>query len=68
MCVIASSICIEILKYWWLPKEVIISPEDSVSMMKLQSTGYWRTINTRPVTPTYKAVTLAYDGIEKCFL
>lgn len=42
-----------------LPKEVIIAPEDSITMMKLQSAGYWRTINTRPTTPTHKAVTLA---------
>ena len=33
-----------------LPKEVIVSPEDSVSMVKLQSAGYWRTINACPIT------------------
>ncbi len=33
-----------------LPKEVVVSPEDSVAMVKLQGTGYWRTINTCPIT------------------
>lgn len=33
-----------------LPKEVVVSPEDSVTVVKLQTTGYWRTINTCPIT------------------
>lgn len=32
-----------------LPEEVVVSPEDSVTMVKLQATGYWRAINTRPI-------------------
>lgn len=40
-----------------LPKEMIVSPEDSVTMVKLQSVGYWRTINTCPITPVQTAVT-----------
>ena len=32
-----------------LPKEVVVSPEDSVTMVKLQTTGYWRAINTCPI-------------------
>lgn len=33
-----------------LPKKVVVSPEDSVAMVKLQSAGHWRTINTCPIT------------------
>lgn len=33
-----------------LPKKVVVPPEDSVTMVKLQTTGYWRTINTCPMT------------------
>lgn len=33
-----------------LPEEVVVSPEDAVTMVKLQTTGYWRTINTCPTT------------------
>lgn len=36
--------------YRKLPKEVVVSPEDSVTVVKLQTTGYWRTINTCPKT------------------
>lgn len=44
---------LKIYKYLFsgeLPEEVVVSPEDAVTMMKLQSAGYWRTINTCPVT------------------
>lgn len=37
-----------------LPKEVVVSPEDPVSMVELQSAGYWRPINTCPVTAAKK--------------
>lgn len=33
-----------------LPEEVVVSPEDAVTMVKLQTTGYWRTVNTCPTT------------------
>lgn len=33
-----------------LPEEVVVSPEDAVTMVKLQTTAYWGTINTCPTT------------------
>lgn len=33
-----------------LPEEVVVSPQNSVTMVKLQCAGYRGTINTRPTT------------------